>query len=321
VSELFEGIDTGPFLGAVKSFFSIFSQANPSGQALKAGITPVFDSIFATLGKVVTAMRHFFLDLIIWGLKGYIALKPMISAVQDFSQRFHVLEGLMLVGKGLLVSVAAAATIFLGPFVLAAAAIAAVVAGLGLLLGAIASFVPRALAALGGWAKSGAQMAEDFISGLVGGLVGGVSKAVDAVKSLGSSILGGVKGVLGIHSPSVEMQKLGLNTGQGFAMGVEASAPAAQVAMTSLAAPAPAESGVDAGMRAATQAPSQGAPGAAGAPGRGGAGGAGARGGNSFVLNFNIDGSKDPKAAAQETLDTFTDWLEQMGLQMGGAQT
>lgn len=48
-----------------------------------------------------------------------------------------------------------------------------------------------------------------------------VGAAVEAAKGVGSAIVGGIKGLLGIRSPSVVFQGIGENVGQGFANGIE----------------------------------------------------------------------------------------------------
>src|SRR5690625_4302944 len=45
----------------------------------------------------------------------------------------------------------------------------------------------------------------------------------DKAKSIGSSIMGGIKGVLGIASPSKVLRQYGLWTGEGLAQGIERS--------------------------------------------------------------------------------------------------
>lgn len=192
---------------------------------MKTGLTKVFSTIFEVLGRVIKSVKTFTLDLVILGLKGYIAIKPVIRAVQEFSEKFHVLHGLLTAGKVVLAVVGIAIGVVVAAFVLVGVAIGAVIAAFGALVSTVSDFVSTAIAALSDWASSGVQMAEDFISGLIGGITAGVGKAVDAVKNLGDSVMGGIKGVLGIHSPSIEMMKLGGHTAGGFAAGIMAGAP------------------------------------------------------------------------------------------------
>ena len=62
-----------------------------------------------------------------------------------------------------------------------------------------------------------------IVQGLISGLLGGIPGAIQAVSSLGGAVVDAAKGVLGIASPSKVFQDIGMNTGLGFAQGVEAS--------------------------------------------------------------------------------------------------
>lgn len=201
-----------PFLHEMRGLLGIIDQANPSGRAMSATIKGFFSGVFSLAAKAVPIVRQFFLQLMIYGLKGYIAIKPILGAF-----------------KGLLP--------YLGPVwtgIKAIATVAAVLVGVGLALSAAILGIGAAMsaglyAAIGlvadgfSWLiNEGPRVAGEFIAGLVGGITGGVGKAVEAVKGLGSSLLDGIQGVLGIHSPSVEAAKLGRHVPAGFARGVSA---------------------------------------------------------------------------------------------------
>jgi hypothetical protein len=222
LSRLFEDVDIKPFTDAVRSFFDVFSLGQPSGQAMKAGIVPVMNKIFEIAGKVVMAIKHITLEMVILGLKAYIALKPIVKSVTELSERFHVAHGLILLAKGVMILLAAATAIAFVPLVLLAAAISAVVAGIGAAISAVQEFAPKAAAALSDWASSAAEYAANFIDGLVNGIRDGISHAVAAVSDLGTSIKDGIKGILGIHSPSKVMLELGGHVAGGFAAGISA---------------------------------------------------------------------------------------------------
>lgn len=65
------------------------------------------------------------------------------------------------------------------------------------------------------------NLAGAMIEGLIGGITGGIKSVVDSVKNLGKSALDGLKGFLGIKSPSKEFESLGMYTSEGFAKGVQ----------------------------------------------------------------------------------------------------
>lgn len=65
-----------------------------------------------------------------------------------------------------------------------------------------------------------------IISGLVNGIKNGASLAVEAIVELGKSMLEGIKGVLGIHSPSTEFFEIGTNMIAGLINGLKAAVSA-----------------------------------------------------------------------------------------------
>ena len=65
------------------------------------------------------------------------------------------------------------------------------------------------------------NISQYIIQGLVNGLVNGSKVVINAIMELGKGILDGIKGVLGIHSPSVEFFEIGKNIIQGLVNGVK----------------------------------------------------------------------------------------------------
>ena len=223
---LFEDVDVGPFLEAIKSLFSVFDQAKPSGQAMKSGITTALNGVFKILAMIIPKVRTFFLEMIVFGLKAYIAIKPLWTGFVAFWKAHNGSAILLTILKGLGIAigvVVGAFAIMLGVGVAVAGMFSAigvaVVAAVGLVIG----LIPKAIGALADFGSAAIDAAKNFISGLVDGIKNGAGIVIDAVKNLGSSMLGGIKGILGIHSPSVEMMKLGKHAGGGFAAGVEAA--------------------------------------------------------------------------------------------------
>ena len=218
VSRLFEDVNVKPVTDALRGFFDIFSLSEPSGRALQAGIVPIMNRIFAITGKVILGLKHLTLDVIIFGLKAYIALKPIIKWVRGLSDEFGLLEGALLIGKSLLVGIGAAVVVSAAAFGLLAAAIAATGA---FIIGAVLSVIDFAKM-IGNLAGEGATIAANFIAGLVDGIKAGYAAAVGAVTGLGTKIKDGIKDVLGIHSPSRVMMEMGAHVSGGFAAGIGA---------------------------------------------------------------------------------------------------
>lgn len=59
-----------------------------------------------------------------------------------------------------------------------------------------------------------------LIDGLIGGIKSRVLAAVDAVKEVGEAVVGGLKALLGIHSPSAVFEGLGRSSAAGFQKGL-----------------------------------------------------------------------------------------------------
>ena len=66
----------------------------------------------------------------------------------------------------------------------------------------------------------GAGIGKSILDGITGGLYTGIPLAVDAILSAGSALVGALKGLLGIHSPSAVFERLGGFVNEGFAVGV-----------------------------------------------------------------------------------------------------
>jgi len=205
IGDIFEDSNPGPFLGGMKDLLSIFDQNTASGRAMKAAVVGFFNGVFSIAGKVLPYLKKFFLDLVIAGLKIYIALKPSITA---FKQLFagkssgDVFAGML---KTVVIEIEA-----IGYMVTTAIAMFTKMVTIG---EAVASGLSDAFSAV-------TDIVSGFIDGIVNGLTGGVSRVVDAAKGLATGAMDAVKGVLGISSPSRVMMQLGGHTAAGFAGGL-----------------------------------------------------------------------------------------------------
>ena len=66
------------------------------------------------------------------------------------------------------------------------------------------------------------EVGKDAVKGLWNGISDMVKWVLDKVKEFGKKILDGIKGVLGIHSPSIYTYKMGVYVDKGFIKGIEA---------------------------------------------------------------------------------------------------
>lgn len=318
--DLFEDIDVAPFMQEVKKLFDIFGQGTESGKALKAGIGGFFKEVFAILTKVVPMVKHFLLDMVIYALKAYIALKPIGKAISEFANSAtgaamitQVLSGLWTVLKaiGVVIAVVAGVAIVLwAAMVVVSTTVWSLlgalislwvdgfekgIASLSAVGAAISGFAAEAWAVLTGWVSGAATAAADFVAGLVSGITAGAGAVVGAVKGLADGAAGAFKSALGIKSPSKVMAGFGEHMGGGVVQGLEASESSVHGASSGVADAAVkgmASGGADAG-------------GASAAKG----------GGANIVVNVQIDGAG--KSAEQITQEMVSNVFAQMALQAG----
>jgi len=76
----------------------------------------------------------------------------------------------------------------------------------------------------------------DIIQGLINGIQSKIGALASAAANAANSVTGKIKGLLGIHSPSIVMEGVGDDTMQGFINGIVDSIPALQQAIGQVAA-------------------------------------------------------------------------------------
>lgn len=227
-----------PFFAQVRDLFGILdSKTKPSGQALKAGIEGVFKRVFEIGTKLIPVIKHFFLQMIVYGLQAYIALRPVLKWFEDLKKNQKFMEtmqrvlaavGTALKVVGVVILVATASAVAFG------VALTAVQAGILALGALIMADVTKWIGIIAGWAASGASAAADFVKGLVMGVVNGAGAVGDAVKGLATKAKDTFKNMLGIHSPSTVGKQLGGHFGGGIAGGVQGAAPQVHAASKQL---------------------------------------------------------------------------------------
>jgi len=312
--DLFEDIDVAPFMQEVKKLFDIFGQGTKSGETLKAGIGGFFKEVFATATRVVPVVKHFLLDMVILGLKAYIALKPIVKTIKEFvnsaagaSVISTVLSSiwgvLKVIGVAVLVVVAAAVILW--------GAMIAVSVAVWTAVGAVLGFVAGAGAALTGWVTTAATAAYDFVAGLVGGIANGASQVIGAVTGLAGKATGAFKSALGIASPSKVMQGMGGHMTDGVAEGLDTGASDVQAASSGVASASVkgmAEGGGGAGGGASVKRMAEGGGGAGG-------GASGGGGGAQISVTVLIDGAG--KSALEITEEMVSSVFQRVALGAG----
>ena len=248
IAGTFGGLKIEGLLNGIASLVDLFSQSTASGRALKFLFESMFQPLIDGATAAIPYIKAAFQQVIIYALKAYIAIRQFMKS--DAGQA--LIAGLKVIGVVLGVIFAAATALYAVmalPFVLGAAAVAALVAGIGALVtwigsldfGSIADSVSSAFGAvvsfLGNLPGEFAELGANMITGLVQGISGAAGAVVDAITGAVGGAIKSAKSLLGIASPSKVMKGFGKFTGVGFAEGVEETTDRAQDAMTSMVAP------------------------------------------------------------------------------------
>lgn len=257
IGRLFEDVDTGPFLEALKTVADLFDTSTTAGNALKESVTAIFDGLFSAAAAALPYVKTLFKGLIIIGLQFYIGLKPLLkalgligttakgsgdgtktlaAAMTKVGEVVGFVTGIFakfLAHKPVLVALGIAAGLVVLPFILMQAAITAVI---GAFVGLLAIG-----ASIGSWLLNLGAEAWNAGTALVDGLIKGISdaagKLVATVQNLGKQAVTAFKDVFQIHSPSRVMAGLGTNLSLGLAQGIAAGAPAVNDNMTAVLEP------------------------------------------------------------------------------------
>lgn len=228
LSHLFEDVDTAPFTAALKQIVDLFDTSKASGKAMKWFIEQVFNTGFSKGGSILLGVKHGIQDLIIGGLKLYIAMKPTIAEMKSLWAQAKKSEDLknallgiaIIVGViALVVAVAAGALILLSAATIAVAA--AIALGVGWVVMKVFHLSESMRKKFMGWG----HMAKDAVAKLIDGLVHGISKGIARVQTAVHKLAGvlpqGLKDKLEIHSPSRVGERIGERFPEGVAVGMK----------------------------------------------------------------------------------------------------
>lgn len=166
-----------------------------------------------------------------------------------------------------------------------------VVAGIALVFGKLSQLIMRAGELAGEFMAKGSNLGSQLVNGLVAGITGGAGKVMASIKGLASGMMGGAEKTLDVNSPSGEFEWIGEMVGEGFAGGVDFSAPAANDAMTAMVTPP--------------------------APASGGSGGGG--GSRTYNISITVTGNADPEAIAEAMRREVEAINEREALERGAA--
>ncbi len=254
IGSLFSGLNIEPVLAGLERLGALFDQNTAAGQTIKFLFESVFQPLINQADKAAIVLEAFALGFLIGMTRLYIALKPVAKAIAEFfgfddPTTANTLDLVKQAGE----FVASAFVVFIGIIGALGAALAAVVVVMNLPLIALAALsvgVYKAGTAILDGFMSAWGAVRDFLTGfslvqigtdIVGGLIDGIinmgPNVLKAITGIADSAIKAAKSALGIASPSKVFAEIGVNTGEGFAGGVEDTTPDAQAGASSSSAP------------------------------------------------------------------------------------
>lgn len=318
IGGLFGDLNIEPVLNGLQRLVALFDENTAAGAAIKFLFESVFQPLINQADAAATAVEAFALGFLIGLTKLYIAVKPAIKAVSELfgfedTSLTDVLGSAKAAGE-LLAPVVVGLAVAFGAIVAVVGLAVGVLVGLAVAVIALPVLFIEAARAVGDAFYQGIAKVVAYLTGvpaelhttgglmmqgLADGIVGAAGTVVAAITGAVKGAISSAKQLLGIHSPSKVFADIGGYTGEGFAMGVDDSADAAQDAMADMVAPPEPGSITAAAVKAS--APSAAAAGAD-ASGAGAAGGAAGKGwvGN-LIANFpNVTDAAGLKEAVEE---------------------
>ncbi len=233
-----------PLMKEIQSLFAEFNKGSTTLGPVKSLMTSLLTAVFSAATMAVHWVHLAFLTAEIAALKLYIAAAPLVRLFRTIFSNAQVLLGLKIilgliaapfaVLLGVVVAVGAGIAILAG---IVGAAASLIAAGVGFLVGAITTGIPKAWAYLQGLEDAAVNAAAGFIAGLVGGIKAGIGAVADAVKSVASGAVSAFTGALGIKSPSRVMRAHGRQLPAGAAEGIDDGADEAQRSMEEMLEP------------------------------------------------------------------------------------
>lgn len=255
INDAFSGLSdiVSPFMEEVQKLASEFYKGSAGSGILSGAVRGVLEPAFKTATAAVRVLHIALLYVQIYGLKAYIALRPLWDILGKLEVgakaswvALYVLKGTLVVLAVIFGVLAVAVALVALPFVVLGIAIAGVVAAVqylyGVLSGAVANIdniKSAVLGALAGWAEGALTAAGDFVTGLVQGIAAGAGAVANAVKQLAMGALSAFTGAFGIKSPSTVMRKHGkVNIAEeGLGGGIDQGRGKVEKSMRALTAP------------------------------------------------------------------------------------
>lgn len=254
--------DSLPIDGALKGFkqlADLFSLSTVTGQGLKTVITVLFTPIAKAVEYLAPIVKGFFqgiligiLQMIVWVLEVAVFFRETFGSV--LPRNIGLAEAALTTAKYGVIAIAGVTAVF-GAAMLALLTVLTVKIALfaapwiavGVVIWGLVRTTFQVGAVLAGYlGQLGELLANKLfdwdlgraiIDGIVYGLKAGAGFLWDALKFLASGALDAFKFTLGIHSPSREFAKLGVQLPAGVQQGIERGSPALDTAVDEMVRP------------------------------------------------------------------------------------
>lgn len=253
IRQLAGGDMSGKLTGLFDKILTLFAPGSPMEKAIGSGLVKMIDLAVMAIELLPAALEK---AAVFTGplIEGYEALWDIVKSIWPVIQPLAVGLGSMFVGAlkltAWVLGLVADAIGLLVPLVVP---LADLIGGTVAALGALVGLIPTALSAAKDFAVSlwssftgffdrFYNFGSEIVSGLVSGIGDSIGEAVKSVEDLGGQVMGTLKSMLGIASPSKVFAEFGRMTGLGFSGGLEAEMPRIDAAVSKtfdLSAPMP----------------------------------------------------------------------------------
>ena len=243
IGETFGGLEIEPVLTGFRTLIDLFDQNTESGRFLKATFEGLFQPIIDQAQNAAYAIEAFFLGIAIGAVRVYNGLRPAIDAITEMLgidtsewELEDTLAGITRAGELLAGTVG---VVLVGALLAAAVVFRSLSASLA---SAFAQFavVKAVVETVAASVLRFQNLGTQIVVGLVRGITSAGGQVADALGGVVNSAIATAKAKLGIASPSKVFAKIGGQTAEGFAAGVDAGAGDADDAMAALVSPTPA---------------------------------------------------------------------------------
>lgn len=240
LAQMTSGVDLEPALNGLKELLSIFDESTVAGSVLKTILTEGLGGLSRGLGVLLPLGKDFFLEFAIGAMEIYLALRPVGRQILEWIGPLLTAQNAATAGK---VAIYALAAVF-GVLAVAAGVAVALLAAPFIIAGAaIWALVTAAQTAWNALSDGAKDVGRFIIDGLIGGILGGVPMVLSAIGNLATSMADKFTSVLRIGSPSKLFFDYGYNVDEGAAGGVDAGASMVQSAVDDMAPVPPAGGG------------------------------------------------------------------------------